>query len=945
MSVLALAGRRRAQDDYGYERPQPPPIGHWLLMAAITFIALCFRYWFNFLDSHLNDFNACDASEYLRNAAALVDALKLPTTFWPDSWAVIVGHATPQVVDHLRAQLASLLGLAMSGPIFPIFIAWSYALAAAPFNIADYGAPVLGQSLISGLTCLFIGLTASRVYGKGSGYCAALLAAVYPAFIINSGRLYSETFAAFLLSIVCYITVNNFSEEHRTGAFFGSSLINGFIAACLQFTRSIMFVLTLALLPITFVQQGFRKGIAGLAGVALGFALVALPWLAFQKVALGSASLVVDRVGHYNFFVGNDTDTLGWLSVPYPDGRGIEDKSLAQLAAEAYKRSPSHWWSLMLDKPLRLFEFPWNDFRTPMAKIAVKAQVFWHQVILVLAAIGLTLGFISPGTREGDYGYEDRRKTQRDMTAAKIFLVFAFMLHCAYLFFITVPRYNLTAMVVACVFAGAGIAALVKLLRANNGLISTITVIAASCFVLVISRLPFVNVAATLFGGEHAISGLIVGQILTLLSLLGLSISLMSAVSAYDQQRDGKRAKGTIWARASIIVLALLAAPNFLLHANASGRWYEWRAPIAGGQTIRQSFTLPSDFAQQIEGRQLYLMVDADSAAQLSGATVSVEETKLDGPIIPSLSLTHDFDRYQQTGSGQMREAEWIFRNLTYAAGLTNSDLRQWFIYPIPNELTAGTPGIKVQITSSSDHAVGVYGSYATSPTSVPIPSPNQISWEKAFYGVENDSGLSDCRFNARIKSTAATAYESDLSSEPGVQSGRYNVHLLAGPPAAYSGNVFVINPSMVESFQKLTERPLPLEYLPDSAHRCTITTAGVPTYQPADLWIVRVSGEARRDSGGAKFGVTVRTANDDARKIYVSPWTTTTTLDQQWHHFDISAPLKPGALPAPPEKLSIDFSVGLPSGQPPGTTQFQNVTLQIDRLPANPLQLGNLIY
>ena len=115
----------------------------------------------------------------------------------------------------------------------------------------------------------------------------------------------------------------------------------------------------------------------GLVGLAIGFACVALPWLAFQKVAFGDASLIVDRVGHYNFFVGNNTDTQGWLSVPYPDGRGIEEKPLHGISGEeAYQRNPSHWWSLLpVDKPLRLFQFPWNDYRTPIDRLGFKGQV------------------------------------------------------------------------------------------------------------------------------------------------------------------------------------------------------------------------------------------------------------------------------------------------------------------------------------------------------------------------------------------------------------------------------------------------------------------------------------------------------------------------------------------------------------------------------------------
>ena len=51
-------------------------------------------------------------------------AIKLPSTFWPDSFACLTGHATPAVIDHLHAELTPLhRTCASAGQIFPLFIA------------------------------------------------------------------------------------------------------------------------------------------------------------------------------------------------------------------------------------------------------------------------------------------------------------------------------------------------------------------------------------------------------------------------------------------------------------------------------------------------------------------------------------------------------------------------------------------------------------------------------------------------------------------------------------------------------------------------------------------------------------------------------------------------------------------------------------------------------
>ncbi len=90
--------------------------------------------------------------------------------------------------------------------------------------------------------------------------------------------------------------------------------------------------------------------------------LVLIPWLFAQKAIFNKASLVVDRVGNYNLFVGTRPDISGWLSYPYPDGTGVEKRSAISVLAANVKQSPSRFAKLMLDKPYRLGKISRNDF-------------------------------------------------------------------------------------------------------------------------------------------------------------------------------------------------------------------------------------------------------------------------------------------------------------------------------------------------------------------------------------------------------------------------------------------------------------------------------------------------------------------------------------------------------------------------------------------------------
>src|SRR5262249_49698203 len=147
-----------------------------------------------------------------------------------------------------------------------------------------------------------------------------------------------------------------------------------------------------------------------LALTLAGMSILLVPWLVFEKAAYNKLSLTVDRVGHYNLFIGTNTATQGFLSYPYPDGRGIEEKSFATLIMQAAKRSASRFFKLVLDKPARLLKAPWNDFRCPIGPFEYKAQVALHEAILLLSIIGVLLSaFLMPGgdERKSDDGGEN----------------------------------------------------------------------------------------------------------------------------------------------------------------------------------------------------------------------------------------------------------------------------------------------------------------------------------------------------------------------------------------------------------------------------------------------------------------------------------------------------------------------------------------------------------
>jgi hypothetical protein len=231
------------------------------------------------------------------------------------------------------------------------------------------------------------------------------------------------------------------------------------------------------------------------------------------------------------------------------------------------------------------------------------------------------------------------------------------------------------------------------------------------------------------------------------------------------------------------------------------------------------------------------------------------------------------------------------------------------------------------------------------------MPSETLCSWEKAFYGVENDEGLSDPRYNTRLNSLAATSYDMDLSSEPGVQSGRYNIHILASPPLSPANDdVYTVERVQpITEAQAIASAPVAVTTVADEHPRLSTALGEMPPFAKDDRWLVRISGEVHRNAGTAKLSSMV-TISGSAGNAYASPWSSMTPVATQWRRFDFAAPVQPGMLPFQPEKVSIDLDVigaKVPSAaglSVQGLTEFRNVSLQVIRLPNNPLHPGHFV-
>jgi 4-amino-4-deoxy-L-arabinose transferase-like glycosyltransferase len=916
------------------------------IALAIFISATLTRLWFNFGYAHVDNTTSCDGFEYLTNAVNLQKFLGTAIgdkQFVANALAALTGHATTMQSLYVQQAFKPLADFAISGPAFPLFLATCYQLFGCPVTTTHCLMPVIIQCLLSAATASLLYAIGTKVWNRQVGILSGLLAVFYPAFIVNSGRLYPETFAAFLLVLTSFLSLPYLNKSNDASGFRAVAL--GFLLAFLQLTRSAMALLTIALIPITIWQTKANKRYLVTALLLSGFFIAMAPWLAFQKLAFGTCGLVVDRVGHYNFFIGNNVGSSGYLSIPYPDGHGIENRSFTDLAASAIKQSPSSWVKLMADKPARLFKFPWNDFRQSIeipggisgqvSEIAstiaankwnIFAQVLFHQLIIFFALLGLTFSFA-----QKPQSSEDRKQLN-----SRLFLLALVALDCIYLFFITVPRYNLTAMPLIILFAACGLVTTFSKAK-NRQAQYFLPVIAVWTFL--IARLPFAEPwQLSLYASPWIYTTAVC--LVKALSVVALVYCLWQALG-----REGTLAK------ILLVAITPLAAPSYCLPIASHAPIWQWQVELAPKSYLVRQINLSRQELAQVKSRQCYLLIDSGGAFALNNnVVITINGQKINSPLIPGLSFVDDQTSFKQDGAGHLYlEGGYIFSALTRGANRSNLDLRQWFFLPIDkailNQLSDNQP-LSIAIKQTGSNPTSFSGSYQLSKNSWTLPSVNLYSWEKAFYGVANDFDLTDTRYDTKIK--AGADFDTTYIQSHSVQTipGRLCLALFV-PPKTESGNTFL---SEIKTFN--------LGNFNVSSQAKTISLRDLPVTKANESWLVSLSGSYEKISGNLNPSIQLAmVGNKDGNRVaYSAPWMvdklgqyTTGNGSAGNEYFSCAFPVAASYLPG---LSTIDLTLNPTSpnlcnqvAKVSGGGSFKNLSVTIYRLPIVPTSAGWSIH
>lgn len=889
--------------------------------VAIFLFALLIRLWFNFLSPHVNNISIGDAGGYLNEARSIDLAIQ----YW-FAYMHFASHASFVslflVLKTLPGAMSNLPLLTLTGPTYPLFLYACYALIGSPIGQDAWYMPVIVQCLISALTCVFIFLTGVKLWNKRVGQIAGVLSAIYPGFIISSGILFTETLACYLLAIVFWLAVEQITTPKSSVT---ENLLLGFLSNLLQLTRSMMLFVAITILPLSLFSKRGKQLLISIISIFTGLTLSMAPWLFWQHARLNQCKPFVDRVGTINYYIGNNTDFQGWISEPPPEEPRLYQASYSTLTVEAYQKNPHMWWSLQLDKPVRLFKSVWNDYRVCIGALQPQHLLLIHQLILLFGYIGICTALFTE---------TEDQKHSTNRIAGRWILLITVLVHLPYAVFAPVPRYNITAMPSLILFAAAALYALAHTFQRHKKIFLTIALSVSSIVCIYILKYDLLKSLVAMLGEQYLWPSLILVMLTRSLVFIALAFYLYKFITYLQGNHKA--------ARCITVILTIVILPFLSITTRAHGRWYGWIYQLnKPGDQITQTIIVPSTLSMSKSHSQVYLVIDADHAYDLmNDLQISINNHPLDLPIIPGIALTDFTEKLFRLGPYHYTDV--IFDVLSQACGTDSLHVRQWYFIPVPPDLlkTSSSP-VQITLKKNTGLMTRLHGSLCSKWGRLEMPSLTMYSFGKAFYGVGNSKGITDPRMDTKISLPIASQLASRQST------GKF------GDPLV---RLLVSRPS--DNFQPMhaiTNEPINVPDLETQHGQFSTAIKTVPDFRKQPLWLLRLRGKVHSASP-AHPGIDINfTALDKDHHTFIhnTPWAPKimNTTDT-WQKFDIAIPFASSLFPHGMQKIGIDFYAKSPvlalTNRPIAestTVRFKDVVVQIMSLPQNPLSLGYKIY
>lgn len=691
-----------------------------------------------------------DSQGYLFTAQACRRALS------PDILAQVSSYFWGGCHDEiLRASIVShlpgVLELVKSGPLLPGILLLAFGISGKSLGAEHWQVGAAAMLFLSSLGVVGIWGWARSLGGTAAGRIAALLAISYAGFAVNAGRILTELPSASISVFALFSTYTfvksvqnkwqlSFDSQRETAqgsplemavalrnqrrfsfTEFFQAFLPGALTGLLMLGRPTLLPWPVMMAACLFMYSLMSRNKrvfhpAAIIAFVLGSAFFIAPWSMVKQVLTGSPSIVIERYGPYNLSVGMNLRTDGFDALPselvgHPERFKETPAEVLHHLAKQFSERPAAVIHLLLRKPARLLDAPWNDFQLRFFGIPILAQRFEHQLILLAAVLGVVL-LLEHGRKRPDY------LILFAGLMIGVFLSFQ-LVACA---FITMSRYYVTAMPVAIVAASYFFA---DLLRQGRKAIQP-------AIGIVLAPLVSMLLAYLLVPGYGRLSDLSSDLGLAQLSLLAAFI-MTTALSVGILLPAFTIFRG---ARSKLLLSGFTLIAGFSCFVTVCYQFMCSEAVLRLGAVDHERMAASINIPAGTNSTRWYLVIDANDATVqssnehptdiLSDMKVQFNGRELKPDWLPLLSMDKS-----------MREESMYLAAFAYSCSKRSTDFRQWICAALPSENLA-CPGENKFVFSLADKQKThpkIFADFAD-PMGKRIHSVSlrNFSWSKGFF-------------------------------------------------------------------------------------------------------------------------------------------------------------------------------------------------------------------
>ncbi len=941
-------------------------VGLFFALAVLVFAAQVF-YLNNPLLSQL-----FDSLGYMWTAGHLQSALTLQHL--GEIAQFILAGCPEQGRAALLSSMTGLGDIVKTGPVLPAMLATAYSILHKPLISSQWAAGAWLMIVSSALTVIPVWFWARKLAGIGAARIAALLTILYSGFGVNSGRILSEipgicVSAAALLAFT-YVVFT--SSELKTDLTEGSnrdqrrkqkriafwklislSFGTGILTGIMMLARPTLLPVPVLML-ISTVIAGHLTRIKGLikpsmlVGACAGIFLVFSPWMICKLVLTGTPSIMVERYGPYNLCAGLDLRTDGWDALPsefvsHPNRFKLSMSDVLKQIGREAREQPAAFLQMLLRKPCRLIDSPWNDFQVRYLGIPWLLQRFIHHFIMLAGALGIIMML-------GDGWKRKNVLLVASATVLGSFVVYHFI-SCI---FITMSRYFVTAVPELIVPAAYFLS---HLLKNRRSIPAFLVLISAPLLSLAINYLLVPG-----YGRLSEISSDFGLQQTAWVLAFALSLVLaLASIYPSTQIFVSLRAKlASVIVAIPICLICLISTSHQIMCSEAI-----LKLGAVDRKILKSTATLPVG----VECNQWYLVLDANDSSTrepdrnirplLSGLNMRVNGRELEPDWEPLLVLDNAH-----------REEIMYLSAFAYSASKRATDFRQWIACPLPREnIKEGEENvIELSLKDVDGKHPKIFADFCeASGERIHTVSLTEFSWSKGFFA--------DCPGEMRLDR---------FSSQPAQTKQRQEAVRVAGATSKLKARMFLLG---------VNNKALPQLYLsPPDIFKAPDLNIGTHEKQIFSSWEcdlkkkmrengnsgkaaatgrsvrIKVSGEIRSNNPLADGSVALieQYLGDDEKTKYTefAPLAPQRLpADRDWNHFEFEDFVKPvlevtDANGNKTGKLSTLSSLKLSfSGRPwwevlaygnfksRNTIQFRNVQVEVETLPGMDLSTDNPMW